>query len=151
MTFEDNRIKIIVHRAIDFLEMYLENLDRTEIMSFVNLKEIASGERNLNDNDFNLWKAYSWVEYSIFQLRLKKNNLYENTSVKSIIKRNLKKNIDIITVVTLLKERLKKIDYDDYEMMIITLREVRDFLRKILKRTVFTRGKTYKPFNNLKK
>lgn len=146
MTIEDNRIKIIVNRAIDFLERYLENLDQTEIMSFGNVKEIDSSERNLNDNDFNLWRAYSWVEYSIFQLRLKKNNLYENNSVKSSIKKNVKKNSDIIVVVTLLKEKLKKIDYDDYELMIITLREVRDFLRTILKRTVFTRGKTYKSF-----
>lgn len=42
-------------------------------------------------------------------------------------------------VITTVNERLKGMDYDDNDIMISSLREIRDTLRVILKMTVFKR------------
>jgi len=138
---EDTNYKLgfTIEKAIDYLNKYLEMLDTHKIQKYRNTKEPAR-ERNLCENDFNLWKAYSWIEYSILRLQLK-NDLYENNSLISNKKKNNSKNMDIKMVITIVNERLKGIDYDEHDAMISTLREIRDMLRVILKMTVFKIGR----------
>lgn len=134
----DDKLGFTIEKAIDYLDKYLEMLDTIKTQ-YGNTK-VPPKERNLCENDFNLWKAYSWIEYSILRLQLK-NDLYENNSLISNKKKNHSKNIDIKMVITLLNERLKGIDYDEHDVMISTLREIRDTLRVILKMTVFKVGR----------
>ena len=129
---------LLLKKAIDYLDKYLEMLD-TNKTQYGNTK-VQSIERNLCENDFNLWKAYSWIEYSILRLQLN-NDLYENNSLISKKIKNHSKNIDIKMVITILNERLKGIDYDEHDIVISTLREIRDTLRVILKMTVFKKGR----------
>jgi len=77
----NDKICFTVKKAIEYLNKYLEMLDTNKIQKYVNT-EVSCIERNLFENDFNLWKAYSWIEYSILRLQLK-NDLYENNSLIS--------------------------------------------------------------------
>ncbi|MDR4510361.1 MAG: hypothetical protein MRJ93_01490 [Nitrososphaeraceae archaeon] len=133
----NDKICFTVKKAIEYLNKYLEMLDTNKIQKYGNT-EVQSIERNLFENDFNLWKAYSWIEYSILRLQLK-NDLNENSSLISDKKKKNTKNTDIKMVITIVNERLKGMDYDDKDIMISSLREIRDALRVILKMTVFKR------------
>ena len=135
-----DKLSFTIEKAIDYLNKYLEMLDTHKIQKYGNT-EGQSIERNLCENDFNLWKAYSWIEYSILRLQLK-NDLYENNSLISNKKKNDSKNMDIKMVITIMSERLKGIDYDEHVIMISTLREIRDILRVILKMTIFKAGRS---------
>ena len=83
----NDKICFTVKKSIEYLNKYLEMLDTDKIQKYGNTEE-QSIERNIFENDLNLWKAYSWIEYSILRLQLK-NDLNENSSLISDKKKRI--------------------------------------------------------------
>ncbi|HJS65157.1 MAG TPA: hypothetical protein VJ767_09895 [Nitrososphaeraceae archaeon] len=103
-------------------------------------KTIYEQEITLNENEYNIWKAYSWIEYSILQLRLKKYNLMDTYSTdKTISKKRNRKIVDNKKLIIELKQHLQNLDYDNHESLLNNLREIRNNLMIIVKKTILKR------------
>jgi hypothetical protein len=103
-------------------------------------KTIYEQEKTFNENEYNIWKAYSWIEYSILQLRLKKYNLMDTYSTDKIVsKKRNRKVVDNKKLVIELKQHLQNLDYDNHESLLDNLREIRDNLMTIVKKTILKR------------
>jgi len=97
-------------------------------------------EKTFNENEYNIWKAYSWIEYSILQLRLKKYNLMDTYSTNKIVsKKKNRKIVDNKKLVIELKQHLQNLDYDNHESLLNNLREIRNNLMIIVKKTILKR------------
>ena len=106
----------------------------------VNNKIIYEQEKTVNENEYNIWKAYSWIEYSILQLRLKKYNLMDTYSTDKIVsKKKNRKVVDNKKLVIELKQHLQNLDYDNHESLLNNLREIRNTLMIIVKKTILKR------------
>ena len=106
----------------------------------LNNKILYQQEKTFNENEYNIWKAYSWIEYCILQLRLKKCNLMDTFSTVKIV--SIKKNrkvVDNKKLVIELKQHLQNLDYDNYESLLNNLREIRNNLMIIVKKTILKR------------
>ncbi len=179
----DGRIREIINNSIQYLQIYLDNLNdgqkiassknmennkkpiikqnekneknksycnyqhaiqtpktKTKTNNPVNNKIIYEQEKTVNENEYNIWKAYSWIEYSILQLRLKKYNLMDTYSTDKIAsKKNSRKIVDNKKVVIELKQHLQNLDYDNHESLLNNLREIRNNLKIIVKKTTLKR------------
>lgn len=106
----------------------------------INNKIIYEHEKTVNENEYNIWKAYSWIEYSILQLRLKKYNLMDTYSANKIVsKKKNRKIVDNKKLVIELKQHLQNLDYDNHESLLNNLREIRNNLMIIVKKTILKR------------
>ena len=127
----------------------MENRDLQIIHIIQNGKKMLDKNKNKNKNNHNtendiddesVWKAYSWIEYCILQLRLKKYNLMDTFSTVKIL--SIKKNrkvVDNKKLVIELKQHLQNLDYDNYESLLNNLREIRNNLMIIVKKTILKR------------
>lgn len=97
-------------------------------------------EKTFNENEYNIWKAYSWIEYSILQLRLKKYNLMDTySSHKMVSKKRNRMVVDNKKLVIELKKHLQNLDYDNHESLLNNLREIRNNLMIMVKNTILKR------------
>jgi hypothetical protein len=173
----DSRIREIINNSIQYLQIYLDNLNdgqktpqssknmennkkpnikkNEKNKSYctnqhaiqtpntnnpVNNKIIYEQEKTINENEYNIWKAYSWIEYSILQVRLKKYNLMDTYSTDKIVsKKNTRKSVDNKKLVIELKQHLQNLDYDNHESLLNNLREIRNNLKIIVKKTTLKR------------
>ena len=102
-----------------------------KIQSSINL---LTNVINKKDSDeFEIWKAYSWLEYCILLIRLKQYNLLDKIQ-QNVLKPNKKKE-KVENEVNLKKARelLTSLDYTDSEHLLNSLRESRDLLKIYLK------------------
>jgi hypothetical protein len=176
----DSRIREIINNSIQYLQIYLDNLNdgqkipqsskNTENNKKPNIKQNEKNEKNksyctyqhaiqtpnthnptsnktiyeqektFNENEYNIWKAYSWIEYSILQVRLKKYNLMDTYSTDKVAsKKNTRKSVDNKKLVIELKQHLQNLDYDNHESLLNNLREIRNNLMIIVKKTTLKR------------
>ena len=135
MDIKDLRIKEIIQNCISFL-------DEISIHKEDNKKDI--------NDDYNIWKAYSWVEYSILLVRLNKYNLLDEppppsflddkkisptTTNGTAIKKTKKvvKKVDEKIMIQQARNLLLNLNYKDEKKLIDSLREIRDLLKVIVK------------------
>ncbi len=112
--------------------MDLKELDlEIKIQSSINFLTNAI---NKKDNDKSeIWKAYSWLEYSILIVRLKKYDLLDKLPQNELKTNKIQEKVE--PEVNLIKARnlLWSLDYDDDAQILNSLRESRDLLKNILK------------------
>lgn len=101
-----------IHSSINFLTNAINNKDKEE---------------------FEIWKAYSWLEYTILLIRLKKYNLLDEIQQKDL--KNNKKQEKVEPEVLLRKARdlLLTLNYRDDDQLLNSLRVSRDLLKIFLK------------------
>jgi hypothetical protein len=88
---------------------------------------------NKKDNDMSkIWQAYSWLEYSILLVRLKKYNLLDNLPKNKLKTKKMQEKIE--PELNLIKARnlLWSLDYNDDVQILNSLRESRDLLKNFL-------------------
>ena len=96
-------------------------------------------------DEYNLWRAYSWIEYCILLVRLHKYNLLDQppapsadqqqTQKTTTAKKNKKTKgkFDEKDMLKQVKELLLTLNYKDEEKLIESLRQTRDILKFIVK------------------
>ena len=107
--------------------------------SFLNETSIIEGNKK-NIDEYNIWKAYSWIEYCILLLRLNKYNLLdEPTSLndKKIAAasdhKKSKIKVDEKIMIQQVRDLLLNLNYKNEKKLIDSLREIRDLLKVIVK------------------
>jgi hypothetical protein len=90
-------------------------------------------------DEFNIWKAYSWIEYCILLVRLNKYNLLDQPSHVNEQKKTTtasektKVKVDEKIMIQQVRDLILKINYKDEEKMLESLRKIRDLLKIIVK------------------
>ena len=88
---------------------------------------------NKNDSDKSeVWQAYSWLEYSILLVRLKKYNLLDNLPKNELKTNKLQEKVEPEINLIKAMNLLWSLDYNDDEQMLNYLRESRDLLKNFL-------------------
>lgn len=102
-----------------------------KIQSSINLLTKVINKKD--SDDFEIWKAYSWLEYCILLIRLKQYDLLDKIQ-QNVLKPD-KKKVKVENEVNLKKARelLTSLDYTDSEHLLNSLRESRDLLKIYLK------------------
>ena len=135
MDLKDLQIKEIIQNCVSFL-------DETSIHKEDNKKDI--------EDDYNIWKTYSWVEYCILLVRLNKYNLLDEppppsflgdkrisptTTNGTVIKKTKKvvKKVDEKIMIQQARNLLLNLNYKDEKKLIDSLREIRDLLKVIVR------------------
>ncbi|HEX7256596.1 MAG TPA: hypothetical protein VF242_00935 [Nitrososphaeraceae archaeon] len=117
MDFKDLRIKEIIENC-----KILINESHT----------IEEGD-NKEIDEYNIWKAYSWIEYSILLVRLKRYNLLDEPSSLKEQKKTKTTKVDEKIMIQQARDLLLDLNYKDEEKMLDSLRNVRDLLKRIVK------------------
>lgn len=90
---------------------------------------IDEGDKKEID-EYSIWKAYSWIEYSILLVRLNKYNLLDEPAS---LKEKKTTKTDEKIMIQQAKDLLLDFNYKDEEKMLDSLRKIRDLLKKIVK------------------
>ncbi|HJT86100.1 MAG TPA: hypothetical protein VJ697_16595 [Nitrososphaeraceae archaeon] len=118
----------------------MENSDLQINHIIQNCKKMLYKNKNSNNtengiDDESVWKAYSWIEYSILILRLKKYNLLDqpllkesNNSVKPKKTKGDEKNM-----FQEIENLFSSLNYKDEEKLLDSLRSIRNLLKIIVK------------------
>lgn len=117
MDFKDLRIKEIIENC-----KILINESST----------IEEGD-NKEIDEYNVWKAYSWIEYSILLVRLSRHNLLDEPSSLKEQKKTKTTKVDEKIMIQQARDLLLDLNYKDEEKMLDSLRNVRDLLKRIVK------------------
>ena len=117
MDFKDLRIKEIIENC-----KILINESPT----------IEEGD-NKEIDEYNIWKAYSWIEYSILLVRLKRYNLLDEPSSLKEQKKTKITKVDEKIMIQQARDLLLDLNYKDEEKMLDSLRNARDLLKRIVK------------------
>jgi tRNA C32,U32 (ribose-2'-O)-methylase TrmJ len=88
---------------------------------------------NKEIDEYNIWKAYSWIEYSILLVRLKRYNLLDEPSSLKEQKKTKTTKVDEKIMIQQARDLLLDLNYKDEEKMLDSLRNVRDLLKRIVK------------------
>ena len=123
MDLKDLEIKEIIQKCKNFLDESVINEDNQEDI-----------------DEYNIWKAYSWIEYCILLVRLNKYNLLDEppflgdkkitatTAVKTT-----KIKVDEKIMIQQVRNLLLNLNFKDEKKLIDSLREIRDLLKVIVK------------------
>ena len=86
-------------------------------------------------NDESVWKAYSWIEYSILILRLKKYNLLDQPLLKESNNsgKPKKTKVNEKTMFEEIENLFSSLNYNDEEKLLDSLRNIRNLLKIIVK------------------
>ena len=112
--------------------MNLKELDiDVKIQSSINFLTNAINKKDSDKSE--IWQAYSWLEYSILLIRLKKYNLLDKLPTNELKTNKMQEKVE--PELNLIKARnlLWSLDYDDEEQILNSLRESRDILKNFLK------------------
>ena len=110
-------------------------------ISFLNETSIDKGDKGDID-EYNIWKAYSWIEYCILLIRLNKYNLLDEpssisnkktTAAASAKKTKTKTTVDEKIMIQQVRNLLLNLNFKDEKKLIDSLREIRDLLKVIVK------------------
>lgn len=102
-----------IHSSIDFLTNAINNKDKEES---------------------EIWKAYSWLEYTILLIRLKKYNLLDEIQQKDLNNKKQEK-VEPEELIRKARDLLLTLNYRDVDQLLNSLRVSRDLLRIFLKTT----------------
>jgi hypothetical protein len=109
----------------------LKELDiDVKIQSSINFLTNAINKKDSDKSE--IWQAYSWLEYSILLVRLKKYNLLDNLPKNELKTNKMQEKVE--PELNLIKARnlLCSLDYNDDEQILNSLREARDLLKNFL-------------------
>lgn len=93
-------------------------------------------------DEYNIWRAYSWIEYCILLVRLDKYNLLDeppslNDKKKTVAgaaaAKKTKIKVDEKIMIQQVRDLLLNLNYKDDQKLIASLREIRDLLKAIVK------------------
>lgn|GEM_PF-1084977 len=122
--------------------MDLQDLRIKEIIqnckSFLNEPSIDEDAKQEID-EYNIWKAYSWIEYCILLVRLNKYNLLDQSSflneqiTTTTAAKKTKTKVDEKIMIQQVRDLLLNLNYKDEEKMLDSLRNIRDLLQEIVK------------------
>ena len=123
MNLKDLQIKGIIENCIHFLN------------------ETSIDEDDTGDiEEYNIWKAYSWIEYCILLVRLNNYNLLDEppflgdkkiTAATTVKKTKIK--VDEKIMIQQVRNLLLNLNFKDEIKLIDSLREIRDLLKVIVK------------------
>ena len=120
-------LSIVVYKEII---MDLKELDIDKKIHFsINL--LTNAINNKDKEESEIWKAYSWLEYTILLVRLKKYNLLDEGEQKRL-KNNKKQVIPDVLLINA-RDLLLNLNYMDDDQLLNSLRASRDLLRIFLK------------------
>lgn len=117
MDFKDLRIKEIIENC----------------KILINESPTTEEDDNKEIDEYNIWKAYSWIEYSILLVRLKRYNLLDEPSSLKEQKKTKTIKVDEKIMIQQARDLLLDLNYKDEEKMLDSLRNVRDLLKRIVK------------------
>ena len=107
--------------------------------SFLNETSIIEGNKK-NIDEYNIWKAYSWIEYCILLLRLNKYNLLDEPTSLNAKKiaaasdhKKSKIKVDEKIMIQQVRDLLLNLNYKNEKKLIGSLKEIRDLLKVIVK------------------
>jgi hypothetical protein len=107
-------------------------------ISFLNETSIDDYKRDIDE--YNIWKAYSWIEYCILLVRLNTYNLLDEPSFLSDKKitaatadKKTKIKVDERIMIQRVRILLLNLNFKDEKKLIDSLREIRDLLKVIVK------------------
>jgi len=106
--------------------------------SFLNEPSIDEDAKQEID-EYNIWKAYSWIEYCILLVRLNKYNLLDQSSflneqiTTTTAAKKTKTKVDEKIMIQQVRDLLLNLNYKDEEKMLDSLRNIRDLLQEIVK------------------
>ena len=93
-------------------------------------------------DEYNIWRAYSWIEYCILLVRLDKYNLLDEppslndkktTVAGAAAAKKTKIKVDEKIMIQQVRDLLLNLNYKDDQKLIASLREIRDLLKAIVK------------------
>ena len=120
-------LSIVVDKEII---MDLKELDIDKKIHFsINL--LTNAINNKDKEESEIWKAYSWLEYTILLVRLKKYNLLDEGEQKRL--KNNKKQVAPDVLLRNARDLLLNLNYMDDDQLLNSLRASRDLLRIFLK------------------
>ena len=120
-------LSIVVYKEII---MDLKELDIDKKIHFsINL--LTNAINNKDKEESEIWKAYSWLEYTILLVRLKKYNLLDEGEQKRL--KNNKKQVGPDVLLRNARDLLLNLNYMDDDQLLNSLRASRDLLRIFLK------------------
>lgn len=120
-------LSIVVYKEII---MDLKELDIDKKIHFsINL--LTNAINNKDKEESEIWKAYSWLEYTILLVRLKKYNLLDEGEQKRL-KKNKKQVVPDVLLINA-RDILLNLNYMDDDQLLNSLRASRDLLRIFLK------------------
>ena len=120
-------LSIVVYKEII---MDLKELDIDKKIHFsINL--LTNAINNKDKEESEIWKAYSWLEYTILLVRLKKYNLLDEGEQKRL--KNNKKQVVPDVLLRNARDLLLNLNYMDDNQLLNSLRASRDLLRIFLK------------------
>ena len=117
MDFKDLRIKEIIENC----------------KILINESPTTEEDDNKEIDEYNIWKAYSWIEYSILLVRLKRYNLLDEPSSLKEQKKTKTIKVDEKIMIQQARDLLLDLNYKDEVKMLDSLRNVRDLLKRIVK------------------
>jgi hypothetical protein len=101
-----------IHSSINFLTNAINNKDKEES---------------------EIWKAYSWLEYTILLIRLKKYNLLDEIQQKDLKNNKKQEKLEPEELIKKARDLLLTLNYRDDDQLLNSLRVSRDLLRIFLK------------------
>ena len=121
---KDLRIREIIQNCRSFLnETSIEGADKKDI------------------DEYNIWKAYSWIEFCILLVRIDKYNLLDEPAslndkkitVAGAAAKKTKIKVDEKIMIQQVRDLLLDLNYKDDQKLIASLREIRDLLKVMVK------------------
>ena len=110
---------------MDFKELDIDN----KIQFSINVLTNAINNKDRKESE--IWKAYSWLEYTILLVRLKKYNLLDQEHQEEL--KTNKKPIVANSILKNARELLLSLNYEDDDQLLCSLRTTRDLLKIFLK------------------
>ena len=112
--------------------MDLKELDiDKKIHSSINFLTNAINNKDKEESD--IWKAYSWLEYTILLIRLKKYNLLDEIQQKDLKNNKKQEKLEPEELIKKDRDLLLTLNYRDDDQLLNSLRVSRDLLRIFLK------------------
>ena len=111
--------------------MDLKELDLDKKIHF-SIAVLTNAINNKDGKESEIWKAYSWLEYSILLVRLKKYNL-EDEEQQEELKTKKKRGVPN-SILKNARDLLLSLNYGDEDQVLNSLGASRDLLKVFLKR-----------------
>ena len=122
-------LSIVVYKEII---MDLKELDIDKKIHFsINL--LTNAINNKDKEESEIWKAYSWLEYTILLIRLKKYNLLDEIQQKDLKNNKKQEKVEPEELIRKARNLLLTLNYRDVDQLLNSLRVSRDLLRIFLK------------------
>lgn len=122
---------LFIYYNIKEMIVDLKELDiDVKIQSTINFLTNAINKKDSDKSE--IWQAYSWLEYSILLVRLKKYNLLDNLPKNELKTNKMQKKKQPELYLIKARNLLWSLDYNDDEQILNSLRESRDLLKNFL-------------------